>query len=245
MADFANSTRVPGRRAFLGGAAAAAVVTAVPAALAADADAALTELHRQWSAAAAVLSETMERFEALDETRELPEPPEALFRRAGDFDHFNSCSGSLYRTTNRLWYGAEHLLDFLRNAPLTRWELREDDAPHVQIPDEPARQRRDEILAAWDSWEADIARVDEESGYAAALAAKAAARDVALDLRAAIIETPATTLYGLHIKADVALGSCFCTVDEWLEELDEGLASSEQIAATVCVDLLAIMKAAA
>ena len=56
-----------------------------------------------------------------------------------------------------------------------------------------------------------------------------------------MLATSARTMQGLRMKAEVALGSTLCTPAEWLEELDEGMASPEQIAATICVDLLSIL----
>ena len=250
MAVSSNSRTAPGRRAFLSGAAASALATAAPVALAAaDPDAGLTELFQRWRTAADTHGRVMDFFQSLDEVRELPDPPEALFRRPGDLRCFYGFTGSVQHESGRRWYGDDRSLAYLRERSFTDWvpgkSDNDEDVPLVEVPAERANRRREEILAAWEQWQAEIARMDEQSGYAAALAAREAARDLAHDLRATVIETPATTLQGLRLKAEVALGSCFSTAEEWLEELDEGMASPEQIAATICVDLLAIVGAAA
>jgi hypothetical protein len=91
----------------------------------------------------------------------------------------------------------------------------------------------------------EIARMDEQSGYAAAEAVVNAGREATRALRYELIATPATTLRGLRLKAEAALGSCGMTPAEYLEDLDDGCGSSEHIAATICVDLLAMVRSVA
>jgi hypothetical protein len=160
--------------------------------------------------------------------KSLPEPPKALFARGTDFG-LNIPDSARYGD-GRLWYGRDDIIEEMRTQPRTRqdWsrttEVVEKDGRTAlqcaQAPWPEAQARAEEILAAWDEWQTTKQHTAEAVGLYEAEERKDEAREQVFEAFTAIMDTPATSLAGLLVKAQVAL-SLSHSVDGFSAYVDE------------------------
>lgn len=213
-----------------------------------DPDAELRDLFARWEIAA----ERSRRAElALDEagTRYVePFVPDALFAKPRDRSFFGHVSTS-YRLTQRRWYGPRSI-DWLRQyrAEVGPYHFITPDGRTITAPavvDQLARERRDEILAAYDRWRAEEDAARKSAGLDLAEVEDTQATEANCQLRMAIILAPAHTLQGMLLKARV-LGWCHGTHAEMTarkaEFVDEGHCSDETVAWSIGCDLVAMVE---
>ena len=224
------------RRAILGVAALASVPAAALTAAAApvDPDAALIALGREWQASAVRQRQAeAKQYEAEDRTPDVP-PPEPLFLRATDDSIFGALS-TWYQDSERRWFWPDSV-EALRSAVFPR------DRNGISLRNE---ARRDEIVAAGDTWRAEVAAASATSGFTAAEAMTEAEVLVNRELRRRIMMTRAVTLPGVLLKARVA-GWCFQGSAGMHDDIeDEGEGSSalgEDVAFSAVADLVAMIE---
>jgi hypothetical protein len=167
---------------------------------------------------------------ALDRYKDLqPAPPEALFLRRHDPIALCAiCHSQRSKHDGKDFLGDPGLVDYLRAHPSV-WETE--------------RRRQEEVVAAYDEWQAALAHLAETTGYTAANEESERRSNEAMELRARIAETPATTMEGLLAKASVALG-CF---DGDVQELTEcvkqnGSMAGEDLCAWVGLDIVRMLQ---
>jgi hypothetical protein len=268
LADTRFSTNRPAlsRRAFLtatGSTLAGTAIAAAPLAIAKAAeplpDAELLEFVRQWQEANAAYKSQLDPLEAAEERYHhiRPKRPAALKVRTSD--RFNVPT---VRDQGCYWYCVQ-AVEQLRAKPRTKREFigtREDwlalpdgsggplnaseraqwAALHADVPDPVAQVRANEIIKAWEDWQADKARAKRETGLEAAEAEHDRLLEAESKLRKQIALTPAQSTLGIMLKAKVS-------VILWggLEELERDLAgeleeraTNETMAWSVVRDLL-------
>jgi len=246
------------RRALMAGSLATVAMAPIGAMAAShENDVALIELSQR----AFALFEARARFE-----REVEEPadarrsellaaieePEELFARREDV----GCG--LYGLQRphqfqkgRSWYGEmiEHLRDKPRQKQCwTKIERVMIDGEWGErctyVPDPVGQARADEIVAAYDRWQAQRKAADEESGYAAASREWNRMTDEIDALERQIVRTPARTLKGLISKAQWAdrTGVPLSIAGQLEKELDNDgqLLTIEAFALSIARDLLAM-----
>ncbi|BCB17333.1 hypothetical protein [Bosea sp. ANAM02] len=101
-------------------------------------------------------------YEAMAEAEEAhpgPEAPEAMFVRPQDPRSLPSCR----RHDGLMWYRGA--IDQFRSNPMVR-RARTDDGETVMVPDPAAQKRADEIVAAFDHWQAACERDKVATGRA-------------------------------------------------------------------------------
>lgn len=255
------------RRGFLRGLVAApALGFAVPAAAAADSEPELRaaiELYHATEAAWIVAQDAVdlasERHDALGGT---PAYPEALYQTKHDLKlglHHTECAGEPdYR---RRFPGA--MVQYLRRTPCIRivghrrpatladgftqeevesgvnfiaWSIKE--------PWPEAQARADEIIAAWDAWNAERIRRNEFSGLAAAETAEAEAYHAYKQAGQAVATTRATTMAGAMLKLAVVM-SLYESGSEIEDEVDDpsnGVTFDYRLALSIVRDLNALSR---
>jgi hypothetical protein len=181
------------RRSMLVASAATLTGAAVPLPVLASSsrDAALIELVRLLRESETRLDRlyTLEN-EAVDRYLAIaPDRPEETRRRGSDFCHFY---GFAHRPGED-FYGAADM-DYLRSFPPA-------PAPFRVKVNAAAKARADEIVAAWDRWQADQEAARAASGLVDAEEAVQAEADTNTALRLQVIATQAHTLEGLTLKA--------------------------------------------
>lgn len=212
--------RTLSRRALVAGAAMSAL--AGPAVAAPNPDAALLDLGRRFTAAAARCDAANDATDAAWDVYVAPEPPEALFRRPSD----TFSTYGLTRREGRRWYGGE--IDSLRNHGITS-EI----------------ARRDEIVAAHAAWQADIGTARDVAGLTAAEAERSAASAATRDLTDAIVAAPAATLAGVMVKARAA-GWSYGGLDGIAHEIgEEAAGTGETMMLALLRDLLTLASSGA
>ena len=204
---------------------------------ASDPDAELIALGREWQAAADHCDRACDALDAAGERLRDINPPEALFRRPSDSIAFTSVAHR-FRETRWLWFPRDSVEDLRTYAFVNPWgdPLVRDQA------------RRDEIVAAYDAWRAEIAADQQATGYTAAFEVYEAAIDVSHQLRQRIIAMRATTLAGVMVKARViehGYGSLAEMRVELKNSLGEGQSDVDTMAVSAMVDLLSMQAAAA
>lgn len=208
------------REAVLGAAIAAAPLPAMAAAVAEDhPDAALIALWQRWEDARRVERAALSRWDAIPNARDLIDYPAALFVQPGD-DVLGIASLASEAHDGRLWYcignpgGSTYYRAAALREPRRRNRIRppvpEDNLPAdawgvVSVEPWPeAQARADAIVAAWDWFETETARLNVSSGHDEAEAAWSVC-DAALDaIEHEIAATEARTVAGVTIKARLA-----------------------------------------
>jgi hypothetical protein len=186
---------------------AAAPAIAMPAAPPDDRDRRLGELVDRYNAAQREFDAAFAQECAAGERMAAVAPPPALDMDIGD-----------------RWFFAPRRVDRIRlreveeiRAQILR-EAEEDDADYARTPAARARRARMlAIVAAWEGWERAQDREAERSGYAAAFRRRLSAGRRVASLRAAIVDSPATTPFGLLAK--LAIGADGFGDDEIAESL--------------------------
>jgi len=210
MATTENNTLVSRRHFLRAGTAAVAIsATAAPVAVAAShPDAELLALGRQWEESAAALDANRTAFDAAEERIEQIEilEPEELFQQPQDFSL--GLIDAHTRHDGRRWYVYDRI-DDLRTKPRMKqdWSQVTKGPKGEQfcawVPDPKAQARADEIVAAYDRWQAALAKAEEDSGLAAAEAEHRRLETINSDLRERIALMPARTIEGLAVKARI------------------------------------------
>lgn len=136
-----------------------------------------------------------------------PAPPEALFRRPEDFSHFFGFTGRKHFDTQKLWYGAPIDIDYLRTAVLNSIPpiVDPDGVLRDAVPNIRGRARRDEIVAAYDHWQAEIEDWKTGIGLDVADAAHAVGVEACWALWPKVQTTRALTFDGVQAKAHLFL----------------------------------------
>ena len=225
------------RRAMFGAATVAAVSlslagAATVAAMPADPDAELIALGREWQAADDHCDNACDALDATAERLGDIDPPEAMFRRLSDSIAFTWLAHR-FRETKRLWFPRNSVEKLRTYEFVNPWgdPLVRDQA------------RRDEIVAAYDAWRAEIAADEQARGYSAAFATYEAAVANNHQLRRRIISMRATTLAGVMVKALVvkrSYGDLAELQAELEHSLGEGASDADTMAISVIVDLLSM-----
>ena len=204
---------------------------------ASDLDAELIALGHEWQAAADHCDHACDALDAAGERLRDIHPPEALFRRPSDSIAFTSVAHP-YRDMRRLWFPRDSVEDLRIYAFVNPWgdPLVADQA------------RRDEIVAAYDAWRAEISADQQATGYTSAFEVYEAAVAASRQLRLRIIAKPAITLAGVMVKARV-VGRAYDNLDE-LRELvthshEQGESDADAMATSAMVDLLSMQVRAA
>ncbi|KLK90294.1 hypothetical protein AA309_26550 [Microvirga vignae] len=198
------------RRSILAGLGAAIPATAVAAApvfAAQHPDAELLALGCQWDESAAAIDAVRKAFDIAEERfGEIEiEEPEELFQQPQDMSL--GFAGAHERHDGRRWYVCR--IDELRTKPRLKQDWsRITKAPNgehfcVYVADPKAQARADEIVAAYDRWQANIARAEDTSGLTAAKAEDERLQKINRDLCEQILSTPARTVEGLAVKARI------------------------------------------
>jgi len=201
----------------------AAVVAAVPlpvmaAPVAADhPDAELIALWQRWEEARRIERAALARWDTIPNARDLIDTPEALSVQPDD-DALGIANLADVTHDGRLWYcvgnpGSRHRASVLRE-PRRRNRIRppvpSDNLPTnawAVVSGEPwpeAQARADAIVAAWDWYEAETARLNEASGHDAAEREWQACDGELGIAEDDIMNTQARNLAGLTIKARIA-----------------------------------------
>ena len=229
------------RRTFLQGLAATVAIPATVSARAADAtepDAELIALGQEWATSREQLDAAWEAHEdACDRWDGGPPPAAELFVRK--FDSPLSYSAVRYNADKVRWYGRPEIVERLRNLHLEAVpEIhRTDGTLQPAVPDLKARARRDEIMAAYERWQADRAVVAEACGLTAATARTDAEIEVNSAVRRRIIKTRATTLAGMLVKARVA-AHCHGGIEEMEQNAFNGSPTDEALMCSLVLDLI-------
>jgi hypothetical protein len=136
--------------------------------------------------------------EAAENAHPGPDAPEAIFMRRGD----PKSLGAKERHDKRWWYyGA---IDRLRTRPMAR-RARTDDGEIIDVPDLAAQKRADEIVAAFDRWQAACERDKIATGRAEVEASCRRAVTKFHELHAALVAARPATLAGVKAKAQACL----------------------------------------
>ena len=204
---------------------------------ASDPDAELVALGREWQAADDHCDHACDALDAAVERLRDIDPPEALFRRRSDSIAFTSVAHR-FRDTKRLWFPRNAVEELRTYAFVNPW-----GDPLVDD-----RARRDEIVAAYDAWRAEISADQQATGYTSAFEVYEAAVAASRQLRLRIIAKPAITLAGVMVKARV-VGRAYDNLDE-LRELvthshKQGASDADAMATSAMVDLLSMQARAA
>lgn len=192
----------------------AAAVAGVSPNLGAPLDEDLLALGRRWEAAAAAYIAHLDAFNAA-EARYLaskPAKPEALKRMPSDRDLRLSSPIS----SDDGFFTGEHVRSFRSKRRMKSVEYAITEAErirlnyptdaHILVRSEPwpeAQARADEIVTAWDEWQAGIARARQESGLETAEEENTRLHRAEADLREEITRKPARTIEGIMLKARV------------------------------------------
>ena len=177
-----------------------------------EADALLLDLGRQFEAARDAEKAADSRFIDLDDkvAAVLPRKPDSLVFQAGDRDY----GLREHHLHPDAWEGLEVFhedIAWMRGRTFTHevWrEAREGERawhghggklPEIQ-PYPEAQARAAELVAIWDAWQADHARIEAEHGLPAALAASEDASAFTKAVAVQIAELPAHTAEGLKVK---------------------------------------------
>ncbi|MGA0594948.1 hypothetical protein [Enterovirga sp. CN4-39] len=88
---------------------------------------------------------------------------------------------------------------------------------HTREPWPEAQARADEIVAAWDAWQAEVERRCDASGRTAAKAALDATQPAYVAARDALLETDARTIEGVIAKAAAIMECCYPGADGELD----------------------------
>lgn len=209
-----------------------ALLCATAAAAPADPDAELIALGREWQSADDHCDHACDALDAAAERLRDIDPPEALFRRRSDSIAFTSVAHR-FRDTKRLWFPRDAVEELRTYAFVNPW-----GDPLVDD-----RARRDEIVAAYDAWRAEISADEQVMGYTAAFLTYEAAVAACRQLRLRIMSKPAATLAGVMVKARV-IERAYDGLDE-LRELvahshEQGASDADAMATSAIVDLLAM-----
>ncbi|WP_375458321.1 hypothetical protein [uncultured Enterovirga sp.] len=207
----------PSRRGLLAGIAAASVST-VPTIVSAatNADAALIANCEETIRLHGQVNALCQRARLLREQNPTPPPPEALFRRNSDGSLFWGFVGLMREEDGRYWYGDWSSIRRLQTERFTNnmVTFKGDEAIQYEVRDDAAHDRSDEIVAAFDQWEADIEAAAVACGAAALEAEADRLSDAQREKSAAIRSAAATTIAGLTAKARYVLATTG-PVDTW------------------------------
>jgi hypothetical protein len=173
-------------------------------------DGALLALGHEWQASAEDCDRLDAVFDRIADSFVYPEPPEAVFRQRADWHSFFGRYGHRHRT-GRWWYGYSEAIKHLREMSCM---VTDDVRERVN---ERKMARRDEIVNAYDAWQAQTKAAEDACGLTEASRAMNAAHDLNRQLRRRIVETPAKTLEGALLKLAVARW-CNRDFDELLAE---------------------------
>ncbi|MBM0206889.1 hypothetical protein JNW90_30720 [Micromonospora sp. STR1s_5] len=234
------------RRSLLSSLAALPAVAAGAApSLALGNDVALYAAIQRYREAVAVTERTENAAQAAyerywDEFGGTPDLPEALYRTEHDVKEF--CFYPVRNQDPETGRGhfPEMFVNYLRRVPCRRVITHERPVTiedgfteeevasgnhfrvkHEHAPWPQAQARADEIVAAWDAYQAEERRRREASGYTAADEAHDAAMDAYCAARDAVVLTPATTMQGVIAKAAVVMG--IYADAEAMEDFDDSL----------------------
>jgi hypothetical protein len=193
--------------------------------------------------------------EADQREREIrPKMPMALIKTEDDVRF--GLSAPLHHVACKVWEPI--LLNQWRGKPrkhYVRYDVTDADRAKYNLPEdaefisrlEPwpeAQARADEIIAAWDAWEAELERARMLSGQEAANELYNAIADEKDEVLAQIVAFPATTFAGAVAKARCARTEC-----SWLDGLEKQIAAqiednggpnSEAVCTSIARDLLRI-----
>lgn len=140
-------------------------------------------------------------YEAVAEAEDAhpgPDAPEALFVRPQDPRSLPSCQ----RHDGLRWYRGS--IDQLRSSPMMK-RARTDDGEIVMVPDPVAQKRADEIVAAFDHWQAVCERDKLATGRAEVEARHNRAVARFHELIAILAESKPATIAGAQAKARATL----------------------------------------
>ena len=164
----------------------------------------LVELGREWEVLLArkISAQQAERA-ANDLFVDVPMPP-VLWQRQGDIWAGLPMTGSEpipgEQGKHRLCaYQAGHIEE-LRSKPRTKVVVGRGRGPHA-VPDQEAQARADAIVAAWDEWQAEIARRRQALNLDTLWLAADAAEEAFYEASQRIRSMPAKSLAGLVVKA--------------------------------------------
>jgi hypothetical protein len=175
--------------------------------------------------------------------------PKAIFWQKGDAVHSMMRGLPCPTRDGRLWYGPN--IEHLRNVPQTLQDFRNcievDDERGKSVLigrklDPKAQARANEIVAAWDAWQAELLQARITSGEKDATDRYIALSDEEDALLLQIIAMPATTLAGALAKARCAMLECAYR-DGFEKQIeaqmaDEGGPTSEALCTAIARDLL-------
>ena len=153
-------------------------------------------LHAEFRSVVGAYKAASARLEQTEETLTYPEAPKALFARSGDSSRLGFRSPVKSWVDGRRWYGDPDKIEDLRAAPFRYMSGRID---------QDAIARRDEIVSAWDTWQAAMKAAEDVCGYTEAYKAWDAAQDAYHDFRERLTNLRATDADIMALKAQVAL----------------------------------------
>ncbi|MBM0206897.1 hypothetical protein JNW90_30760 [Micromonospora sp. STR1s_5] len=112
---------------------------------------------------------------------------------------------------------------------------------HTREPWPEAQARADEIVTAWDAWNAEVRRRRHASGRTAADEAHDQAMRAYQDARTALMLTPARTISGVMAKAAVVMSMYEDSEEDFEDEMrDENTTFNFQLSLSLARDLHAL-----
>ena len=190
-------------------------------------------------AAQAAEEAAAERLEAMGD---YPDIPEAVWFREGDFTELRLPTPKGRHGPDGVdFYDARQCADF-RARPRTKavpYPHPDMPPPNMVVRQEPwpeAQARADEIVAAWDAYEAECDRLRRESGLEAAGERWSAAVKARLAAAVALFHVPAFTLDDMKAKAAIVLGMYEGIEDYEAEALRDG-SDATLLSASIIRDL--------
>ncbi len=189
-----------------------------------------------------------------------PELPEAVFQTEQDFNefHFYPVRDRDHETGRARF--SETFINYLRCVPCQRMVEHkrpvtlEDGFTETEVASgnnfivrhtreswPEAQARADEIVAAWDAWNADVRRRRDASGRTAADEAHDQAMEAYQEARTALMLAPARTMRGAIAKAAIVMGLYEDSEEDFEDEMrDENTTFNFQLSLSLARDLRAL-----